>query len=356
MKIKRLRIHYYTNEENKKNLILFLNKILIDKKYNNIKWFLKRDWKYGPNIGIYILLDKKNKKKEDEFLNNIIDKVNEFWKTTKSDEILPSILLMKQLNSLENGSLPKSSYLPVNKNYSCIIDEIVIRKNKYFSTTEEFKFFIKSKCEFNNILLKTIKKLKYLNEEEETLLFIMIFSKVAKCYPNAGLIKGSVSFKSHAIGFLGSKNKKTEILRIKFNSIYNYLNYKLTQLYKNDYKNKKYENLLNEWEFLFKNFISNIKYDSELRNYLKSNSKLSNIAKKKLTNYTDFHTRWVSNSNFNDFFYSDEFYKYRLLVNLFYSFLPNIGISPVKKHLFCYLISRSIEENSKINLSKLINL
>ncbi|MBP5554057.1 MAG: hypothetical protein J6X94_04205 [Lachnospiraceae bacterium] len=351
----RLRLFYYTKEDNKRKLMTALSEILLDDKYKDIDWYIKRDWRYGPNIGIYSYPKEGMKDLETEFYEAIKTRAMDFWKKTRSKVECPDEEVLKQLNQLEtNGAESDDSFLPIEKNKTCKIDQVEEKHIDMFSVEEEYSLYRIKRCEVACLLLRTIRVLNGLDEADQYKMLVCIYAKLAECYPNAGLLNGCISFKSHITGFLANKDRRVGGIKLRFESIYDQMKPGLEELYSNDFVIDEQKELIEDWSVFFRSFIESIKYDEKIKKTIMKNGKFSEKSVQALLNYSDFHYKWVGRKSFTDFFYSDAFYKYRLSVNFFYLLLPTMGIGPIGKHLCCYLVTRLVEESNDIRLMDMI--
>ncbi len=351
----RLRLFYYTKEENKRKLMTTLSEVLLDEKYKDIDWYIKRDWRYGPNIGIYSYPKEGQEDLETEFFKAIKKKAEGFWKKTVSTEEYPKEEVLRQLNQLEtNGTDSDDSFLPIEKNKTCKIDQIEEKRIDMFAAEEEYKLYREKRCEVAGLVLRTIQVLNGLEEAESYKLLVCIYAKLAEHYPKSGFLNGCMSFKSHITGFLSNKDSRVGGIKFRFETIYDEMKPGLDQIYNNDFVIDKHKDLIEDWSSFFGNFIGSIQYDNEIKKTIMRDGQYSEKSEKALLNYSDFHNKWVGRKSFKNFFYSEPFYKYRLSVNFFYLLLPTMGIGPIGKHLCCYLVTRLVEENNGIHLMDMI--
>lgn len=358
MKVKRLRIHYYADEYEKRKLIGVILQVARKKEYANLEWYMKRDWKYGPHIGIYLFPEKGNSKQENDFLKEIRQEIEVYWKHYPKEETgKPDEKVLRQLAQLERykEEYPTEEYLPIQPHCSCVKETIALKSEGYYSTRKEYQYYQKQRVKCRYLLLDTIDMLKEMDKEKQYLFLTAIFREVAKCYPKEGLLRGCMSFKSHVTGFLGNADSRTEILKKQFEQIYECMKESLKAVEQKQYDFGDAKGLIDEWQRFFDTFIKEIYFDKRLQNKLKKESSYVEESIKNLSNYTQFHHNWVSRSGFADFFFSEEFYRYRMLVNFFYLLLPSLGFGPEEKHLGCYLITRTIEEKRGIDFVSMIS-
>ncbi|MBR5637180.1 MAG: hypothetical protein IKW81_09655 [Pseudobutyrivibrio sp.] len=346
--MKAVRIHYYADEASKRRLICELAGTFLNDRFQGLKWYLKRDWRYGPHIEINIVDSKKAE--AEEFIKEIKTAALSFIENNPSNEKRPTEEVLRQLNALENEDGPESGFLPIEENGSVVVSEKALVKGKYFSSDEEYIYYITNNCDVSKIMVKTIVKMQELTEKEQYLLLVALFARLAKQYPNGGLIKGCVSFKSHIIGFLSYQDERTAGIKANFERRYELIKEQLYDLYDYDFNIEDQEELLKEWEGFFEKFISGINYTAEKGEAYRAAAGFDKESQKRLINYSEFHNKWVNRQEFADFFYSEEFYKYRLLVNFFYLTLPCMGFGPSGKHFCCYMITRLVEEKTGILL------
>ncbi len=162
-----------------------------------------------------------------------------------------------------------------------------------------------------------------------------------------------VSFKSHVIGFLENSDSRTDLLHKGFQQIYECMRDELKMMEEKQYIFSVGQELLEQWGRFFRTFVEEIYFNGKIQSRLKKESNYVEESVKNLSGYTKFHHNWISRSQFADFFFSEEFYRYRTLVNFFYLLLPSLGFGPREKHLGCYLITRTIEDTKKQEVSKM---
>lgn len=355
MREKRLRIHYYASEKDKRRLVEHISGTLLDERFSDVRWYMKRDWRYGPNIGIYIRPKRGLKKLEEEFIKMVMEETKRYWTSDNAAVIQPKEEVLRQLNTLETQNKDgDEKYLPITDNKSLVLENVEDELKGYFSTKGEYDLYQRKKCECSKLLVKTVGVMNSISEEQQYLLLVCLFAKVAECYPKYGIMKGCISFKSHIIGFLANPDERTGKIKTQFEEIYKTMSRDLLKAYEENFILKENQELIEEWSDFFHRFINSIKYDSKTQSQLKEAGMLTDESQKNLASYTEFHNKWVSRDSFQDFFYSKEFYKYRLLVNFFYLMLPCMGFGPIGKHMCCYLITSTIEEKEEIKFSDMI--
>lgn len=353
MKVKRLRIHYYAEEYEKRNLMSIILYIARMYEYENLKWYIKRDWKYGPHIGVYLRHEKGNGKIEDSFLKKIQTEIEDYWKKNPTEVIIKTDeKVLEQLAQLENYS---GEYLPICDHCTCVKERIDIKSDGYYNTNKEYLFFQKQRIASRYLVLETVEVLKNMDKEKQYLFLVAMFKEVAECYPEEGLLKGCISFKSHVVGFLGNADSRTEILKKRFEQVYEYMCDDLKLVEQTKYDFNIAQKLIDDWKSFFQTFIDEIPYNEQAQIKIKKDSDLVEKSIQNLGNYTEFHNKWVNRSKFSEFFFSQEFYHYRMLVNFFYLILPNLGFGPEEKHLGCYLITKTIEEMMGIDFMNMIS-
>lgn len=358
MKVKRLRIHYYVEEYEKRGLADVILSVACKKEYKNLQWYIKRDWKYGPHIGIYLFPEKGNSKTENKFLKEIRGEIEAYWvRNPKEEKGKPDEKILMQLAQLEKykQEYAVEEYLPIQPHCNCVKETISLKPEGYYNTRKEYAFYQNKRMESSRLLLTTMKVLREMEKEKQYLFLTAMFREVAECYPKEGLLRGCMSFKSHVTGFLGNADSRTERLREQFMQIYEYMKDNLKAVEQKQYDFGNAQGLICEWKEFFETFINEIYYDRRLQNRLKRESSFVEESVKNLSNYTEFHHNWVNRSGFADFFFSEEFYRYRMLVNFFYLLLPSLGFGPEEKHLGCYLITRTIEETKGISFMNMIS-
>ena len=69
---------------------------------------------------------------------------------------------------------------------------------------------------------------------------------------------------------------------------------------------------------------------------------------------SDFHKTLFQKQGNERFFQSPEFATYRILINVFYTYLPLFGINPNYKHLLCYLLCGAVERVKGITWQEIV--
>lgn len=352
-----MRFHYYVEENEKRKVVSIILRIARKKEYENLKWYMKRDWKYGPHIGIYLFHQRGDGKLENDFLKKIRYGVETYWEESpKVEVVMPDEQVLRQLAQLEKYQKYSSEeYLPIQPHCSCIKETISLKQDGYYSTRKEYLFYQKKRIACRYLLLDTVEALQKMDKEKQYLFLTTIFWKVAECYPKEGLLRGCLSFKSHVTGFLGNADRRTVFLQKRFEQIYEYMKEDLKLLEEKKYDFGDAQELIKQWKLFFNVFIEEIYFNKGLQNKLKKDSDFAEKSIENLSGFTEFHHNWVKRDTFVDFFFSEEFYRYRILVNFFYLLLPSLGFGPSDKHLGCYLITRTIEETKGLEFMNMIS-
>jgi hypothetical protein len=191
---------------------------------------------------------------------------------------------------------------------------------------------------------------------------IRMMATIAELYPKYGIVRGHMSYLSHYEGYRNSFDKDGS-LAAEFQTLDEsaapWVDETMRAVLDGTDDQGRYRGddpILRKWsdrlaqlydecfELATQGLLhSNTDHYAELVNEIGNEHAEERWNRKEDRQLSDFHTKLLSMKTSDAFFNSPEFASYRMLVNCFYSYLPLLGFSPNMKHLFCYLVTKSVE-------------
>lgn len=357
------RISIYSYDSTFINEILLKEIEFLNRKKETIdKIILHKNWIYGPNIELIYKL--KAKEDKELFINDFNQYINQFIETNfqanQEVDYKKYEELSKKLAILEDYD---GEYLPLRKDLSINIEEKYdVNKIK---TIYDKEIYLELQEILTEYICNVFSYYKKLDEIDKDIFLVKIMMILADEYDKAdfkfgGIQYGYLTFKSHLEGFKKQIdiNKKSGRLileelnkednRISYyikNDFGNFVNEIRSEFNQYQLEDKKYlilwKKTVKELLVLFKKTIKEEKIALTTNNYM------STYIKSNSDNLSEFHKKLSVSEKYMKFLNSDLFLKHRLSINAYYSILPLLSVSPLKKHKLCKYISDGVEQHFK---------
>ncbi|MGX7150821.1 hypothetical protein [Enterococcus ureasiticus] len=310
--------------------------------YGSDSCFFHRTLNVGPIINVYI------QGTTEEAINLQVAmeaRMAEFKRQYGNQFVEKSVYFENQQNIRRMNGLSKG--IGDYQNFAVILDEIesVPREGEYYS--EEAKNMVNNWLfEQGGLIDGTNLLVEQLNELEKQKFLVALFLTCSQKLDGTSY-RGYLSFKSHYLGFINIRKQEMQNYHKMFEQYY--LEHgeefeSMRDTIRNSQSiltgNDQSDEILRKWEIVINQFM-------ELQKNLPKKVKLSNIfSMLSFRRYSEFHKESFKLSNLK-FYFSEQFQEYRLLVNIIYLLLPDMGFNTPKRLLASYNLISVLEEGRK---------
>lgn len=308
------------------------------------KCFFHRTVNVGPVIIIYInSSESRASLLYSELSKKLYDYYEEYHDVFKENPVyLNNKDNIKIMNRLKNQN---KEY----HNFTIMMDNInsIERNGEYYS--EDAKTVVNCWLLNNAALMEdTYCLLKQYTDVERQMFLVYLFLLCSEQL-DGKTYQGYLSFKSHYIGFMNIRKNEMQ----KYNQMFEAYFKKHNDAFicvKEAKENHQFmlpglqesENIIHRWENGIAAFMINQK---GLEKKIRFSNIISMITFRK---YSSFHKEAFKITNLN-FFMSQQFQEYRLLINMIYLILPNIGFNTVKRLQASHALIEIIEKGAQFN-------
>lgn len=358
---KQLCVYVYDSEKIKE-VTLCVVKLLNEYRglFKNV--VLDKSWIYGPSLKIQVNVKNEHNAivKRDELFSRIRNEVHNQKDKNEKVDYLKYEIISKRLALIENY---KGTILPLRNNYTVIEENINIEDIK---TIYDKDFYLDIKSTITEFICDSYEWFFGLSSEDKDiylvkLMIILTHYDISESKTNAGIKYAYLTYKSHYEGFVkqlkdNSKSKEVmmSMIKDKGEKVKNFQEGQFANFLNNiesefiNYKDEDRLQMIN-WLTIVKTLLGkykdalatgkiNFEDYHDIKYFLNNNKDLSN-----------FHKNLAANSKLVEVMRSQTILNYRLCINTFYSMLPLINISPLKKHVLCKYVCDAVEDHFKMN-------
>lgn len=333
-------LHYLDNKKIEVNLEKILPKFenaIASKLIED--YYFTTHWAHGPHIE-YIFKSYNNREEIDEFYEDIRKVVENF------DNEIDSHTSYKEetLNDLATMEAYQLSYLPIYphktvtlSNYQFVapleIQEIEIHKLYH-------KYFYRLRPQITRLL-----KVRNSQNRSEVILsnlaFILSFSN--NILKKDAIPSFYLSFSSHYYSFASHPQASLAKGYIKsYEKIYNQNEEKFNNYIKSIIDSNKVSKKLMEIIYEFSKEIEEIYYSIPEKRRIEKAEKTIEFIKGSFSDKNIFHNKWINQPDIKDVLLSNNYNINRFIVNFVYILYPTLYISPNEKHLYGYILYKSL--------------
>ncbi|ALS37682.1 hypothetical protein ABID30_001670 [Enterococcus rotai] len=327
----------------KKYKTLFIAEYLIPilKKNREIspesRFFFQRTVDVGPIIRIYFHTHDVNVTTMYELISKVL---KEFYYTYSSELRENSVYSKQMLNIKKMNRLSYQRTDYVNYTVDLELIEQIDRKGEYLSENTK-KNVNDWWFQFEELIEDTFLYLYGHNEIEQMKFLVSLFYICSKKLDNQ-THNGYLSFKSHYLGFVNNKRNSMKQYDTKIREYYEQNKEEFAMIInrnstENLVKNDEYKIYLRRWEIAIEHFTNTQAKEKSKFNILNI------IPMLRFRKYSDFHNEAFKVKKLK-FYLSNEFQRYRSLVNQIYLLLPSLGFNTVKRLIAAYSLTRILEE------------
>ncbi|MBL0386968.1 hypothetical protein JJB07_09905 [Tumebacillus sp. ITR2] len=355
------RVHVYYYDDAKENLVLDgIRPALqaLEQMPGVSGSYLRRHWKFGPHIALYLEVES-----EEVFSSQVWPYLQEtlgaYLQDHPSRQELDPVQYLERSVTLGAWELEPGPYEPLQPDNSMSLHPYGqlagVLKGEHVLQTMEW-FWKKSTGLMLDLLDATRGDLP-----SRQLYLIKLMAAVAHLYPVDGIVRGQLSYRSHAEAYFVSFDQDGRLQKMfstQDQQVAPFVDEAVLSVLNETDEDGVYggpDPLLRQWSQLMKELYetcleqarqgrltSDTSHYSELAEEIGESARERWIGEWDEAKQSEFHKE-LNEVISDQFFSSPQFSSYRMLVNSFYTYLPLMGINPNMKHLLCYLISRSVE-------------
>lgn len=312
----------------------------IREENKNIEIFYMRTIDIGPVINIYYRnIDNPDK------IHSKFSKLTDAFKKDQEEVLQENDIYFKYKKSLAimNGKKESINVRKEYINFSCEFKEMDrLKRYGEYSSIDEEEIFNNWLFKYGSLIEESTAYLWKQEYIEKQKFLISIFMNVSKRLNGVDL-DGYMSFKSHYLGFVATSRKKMTLVNQKLNFKFESerSNYKYFYDNKTGYQiemSVESLNLFNKWNLAINDFTDEMK---KQKNFRVSFLTILNMLRFK--SMSKFHNKAFKITNLS-FYKSDQFQRYRKLVNLIYIILPNMGFNTTNRLYTALCLIKIIEE------------
>ncbi|MBV7260301.1 lantibiotic dehydratase C-terminal domain-containing protein [Erythrobacter crassostreae] len=326
--------------------------------------FLRSGWKHGPHLSLCVIGDTIN----DDAIARECEKLREWVDTNPSDVRLTEDAYLANARKLGTLEGIEGPYLPLNPDNTVQVvehspprlvdghDVLQPLYLRYLSDTAPLLFEISSLKQNNNNLA--------------SLLLMAMLAKSASHYRPYGIERGFISLRAHADFFFanfdqsGKIKQRFDTLATGTASLLDDAIGNAQEIGKAEGKQDTVQSVLRRWSEILEETRVSIDAAADADDGWYSYTPMSFPEEQEealagqfqdagidatvskgdtLTKVHEAHAEGLDTS----FFSSREFQTFRIIVNMFYSILPPLGISPVERFGMCHLVASAVERKLK---------
>lgn len=364
-----LQVYYYADEK-EKLLIEGIYPILerLKQDYQLEKVYVRRHWKKGPHIDVFLYLDEQVFYQE--ALPLATELLNKWLAAHPSTQTIDQEAYQKLSERLGAWELEKGPYLPLEPDNS-------IQTTPYDSRAEllQGQAVVEAKEHFMVASFPLVMELlssTHGEKEKRYERLMQMMACIAACYPT-GITYGHLSFRSHVEAYLHEFDQNKAVINVfnhydkQWSSEVDRLVQEVIDAFANQTYFKNQDDFLHSWicclQQIWQEAYEKAKqkaFSANTAHYSELSQEIGEEARQRWTEdantpVSDFHKNLYHHQEGLDTLNSPEFATYRLLVNNFYYLLPILGITPNEKHLLCYLVANAVERIKGVSWKKLMN-
>jgi len=322
-------VYYY--EDNKDELLLEVwRRVLQLKEQYNFLFYFRRHWKMGPHIRLNFFADDVI---FDQIKECIVVHIENYLKDKPSTKVLDErklLRLYEQLGRVEREEHPYGPFVPDN----------TVLETEYDSRSR-FNFEGYSSEQMANTMTSLIpvtfgiiQSTKYRGHDRELALLLLMF-----CLANNGK-KNSLSFHSHAEGFLHMVKDRDKVLRL-FEERYEKIEDSSLNLanciFQGEHQNlssslQDIRLLWNEASQLFFRSASTV-----------GETHFQTVSQPGAPKGSAFHSEVYASPEIVNYLNSQSFQVVRLALNYLYLLVAQVGLTPMDKFFLCWSAARTID-------------
>lgn len=362
-------IHIYYYQDDKEGLLLDgirpVVKSLRD-TYQVERIYLKRHWKLGPHIILYV--DALEERFEKVLYPFIEQEIYKYLKEHPSTQVIDPVAYVKQSETLGAWELEPGPYEPLEPDNSISVKPV--RSRAELVNGEEVAHLIENfMVDSVDLVFDCLDSTRgQINQRYGKL--IQMMAVIGQMYPVDGIIRGHLSYRSHVEGYLHSFDKEGKIRQVFLENergMMKTVDYLVRDIMDHTNEDGTYggdDLFLQSWSEVLSKLYQEAfplaqagKINADTSHYREIAARIGEQAKKRwdLTqDQSDFHRHLQSEEEGLRVLNSPEFATYRILVNNFYSLLPLLGINPNVKHLLCFLVANSVERIAQVTWQELM--
>lgn len=365
-------IHVFYYEDQKEALILDAIRPVIcglREKFGVERMHLRRHWKLGPHVALHIQAE------DDLFQGSILpyvrDALTPYLEQHPSRRELDPAQYIKQSQTLGAWELEPGPYEPLMPDNSLSELPYVPRSevvNGVNVMTAIENFWVRALDAVLDIMEDSRG-----NTLKRYLWMIKMMAAVAEQFPNHGIVRGHLSYRSHVEGFLQQMDKSGQLLNAykqQEEQLGVVVEETLREVLDKMDASGVYigeERPLRIWSEALRSLFQECYQQAVEGKLTASTDHYKDIAERigqeavdrwKMddpeSGMSEFHKTLFNKQGNESFFQSPEFATYRMLINVFYTYLPLFGINPNYKHLLCYLLCGAVERVKGITWQELV--
>lgn len=366
-------IHVFYYEDQKEALILdAIRPVLreLRETFGVERLHVRRHWKLGPHVELQMEAD------EDLFADSILPFVQErlapYLEQHPSQRVLDAAQYLQLSQTLGAWELEPGPYEPLQPDNSVAAMPFVRRSevvNGVNVMTAIENFWVRALDAVLDIMEdsrgNTLKRYQWM---------IRMMAAVAEQFPNHGILRGHLSYRSHVEGFLVQMDKNGQLLaafKQQEEQLGGVIEATLREVLDGMDEQGVYvgeQGPLRVWSEALRDLFQEcyaLAKDGELTSNTDHYQDLAErIGQEAVDRWkmddpesgmSEFHKTLFQKQGNEQFFGSPEFATYRMLINVFYTYLPLFGINPNYKHLLCYLLCNAVERVKGVTWQEIVS-
>ncbi|WP_157729510.1 lantibiotic dehydratase C-terminal domain-containing protein [Tumebacillus algifaecis] len=365
-------IHVYYYEDQKEALLLDAIRPLLQElrtKFGVERLHLRRHWKFGPHVVLQMEAD------HDRFTDSILPYVREalapYLQAHPSLRTLDPAQYIQLSKTLGAWELEAGPYEPLQAD-NTVVELPFVRRSEVVNGVNVM-------TAIENFWVKALDAVLDIMEDsrgdtlKRYLWMIKMMAAVAEQFPSDGILRGHLSYRSHVEGFLKQMDQKGQLLaayKQQEEQLGGIVEETLRDVLSKMDANGVYigeERPLRIWSESLRDLFQECytmakdgKLTSSTDHYKDLAERIGQEAVDRWkmddpeAGMSDFHKTLFAKQGNEQFFQSPEFATYRMLINVFYTYLPLFGINPNYKHLLCYLLCGAVERVKGITWQELV--
>lgn len=362
-------VHIYYYQDEKEGLLLDAVRPVVQKlrdRYQVKHLYLKRHWKFGPHIAL--LVDVSESEFEALIFPYIEKEITAYLHKHPSAQEIDPIAYLKQSETLGAWELEPGPYHPLQPDNSICVRPVASRAD-VVNGVEVAELIEKFMIDSVDVLFSVLEASRG-NLSQRYAILIQMMAVIGQMYPDDGIVRGHLSYRSHVEGFLHSFDQEGKVRQVFMENergMRETVDWLVQDVIDHTAEDGTYEGpspLLQSWsDLLYKLYQDAFplaqegKIHSDTSHYKELADQIGEQARERWSltgDQSEFHQHLQSEEEGLRVLNSPEFATYRMLVNNFYSLLPLFGISPNVKHLLCFLVANSVERIKNVTWQELM--